>query len=392
MKGKKIKIFPIYHKLEEVYHEIENNDYDDVIFSILSEELFEWMYSYVLHKEFPHNFVISDFEINRENFDLKKLYELENLLKIKKTNLYVLIGTESNLIHKNYLNYPLDNFKLLFWPVFHLIHTAKLLSVKFCTEIIGEKNHSDMLEVSCKLLNKNILKRDLKYLYSNFNNTPRYHRCMMIDNLYNNNLFDKGKNTWNILTRDFMDRCQYDFKFWKETSIKSDDFIKNSTYCDELLIHESLFSLVGESAQCFNTTNLENGEMNGRHFSNFLTEKTSKEIILGKPFICYGGKNQNLKLKNYGFELYDEIIDYSFDCENNIEERIMGVIENLKKIENEDYNSLYLKIYDKVIYNKNRALEIITKDPYISKELLELLNLDSNYTTKDVYEKFYPLI
>ena len=43
------------------------------------------------------------------------------------------------------------------------------------------------------------------------------------------------------------------------------------------------------------------------------TEKTFKPISVGHPFMVLGSVNQNKDLKKYGYELYDDIINYDFE-------------------------------------------------------------------------------
>jgi hypothetical protein len=45
----------------------------------------------------------------------------------------------------------------------------------------------------------------------------------------------------------------------------------------------------------------------------FITEKTWKPIVFKKPFLVWGSQGLHAKLKDLGFELYDELFDYSFD-------------------------------------------------------------------------------
>jgi hypothetical protein len=63
--------------------------------------------------------------------------------------------------------------------------------------------------------------------------------------------------------------------------------------------------------------------------------------------------------------LYDEIFDYSFDSLTDTNERIDGIITNLKNVKDSDYNELRLKIKDKILRNKNNALDIINNKKFI---------------------------
>tara|TARA_B100000287_G_scaffold370733_1_gene368349 strand:+ start:1153 stop:2043 length:891 start_codon:yes stop_codon:yes gene_type:complete len=51
------------------------------------------------------------------------------------------------------------------------------------------------------------------------------------------------------------------------------------------------------------------------HHGASVTEKTFKPLFWQKPFLILGGQGIHTFLKNEGFELYDEIFDYSFDNE-----------------------------------------------------------------------------
>jgi len=59
----------------------------------------------------------------------------------------------------------------------------------------------------------------------------------------------------------------------------------------------------------------------------FITEKTWKPIVFKKPFLVYGGKGIHTKLKELGFELYEELFDYSFD---NSDSRLDDLCETIQ--------------------------------------------------------------
>jgi hypothetical protein len=84
--------------------------------------------------------------------------------------------------------------------------------------------------------------------------------------------------------------------------------------------------------------------------------------------------NQNNVLQDFGFKLYDELFDYSFDGEKELHFRIGGLINILYDLKDIDMNELYDKVKDKIIFNKNRALDIIENDPYIPIEFVNFYN------------------
>ena len=78
------------------------------------------------------------------------------------------------------------------------------------------------------------------------------------------------------------------------------------------------FSIVLESS--FNSESLN------------LTEKSFKPFANCHPFLIIGDVFVNTQLKNYGFTLYNDLIDYSFDKISNNEERLNQALIELKRI------------------------------------------------------------
>ena len=89
--------------------------------------------------------------------------------------------------------------------------------------------------------------------------------------------------------------------------------------------------------------------------------------------------NQNLYLKNYGFELYDEIFDYEFDSNLLLESRVDGIIKNLNSIKPHNPKELYDLTKEKIKYNKDNAISILKNDFYISTEIRKLFHKHKEY-------------
>ena len=64
----------------------------------------------------------------------------------------------------------------------------------------------------------------------------------------------------------------------------------------------------------------------------FLTEKTWRPLLTGKPFWGYLGPNCYNYLKQLGFELYEELIDYSYDADPNPETRFEKYLSELDRL------------------------------------------------------------
>ena len=89
-------------------------------------------------------------------------------------------------------------------------------------------------------------------------------------------------------------------------------------------------------------------------FSTHYSEKTYKPIFYKKPFITLAGPYYYKTLKEYGFENYDEIFDYDFDNEENLEKRIDNIlnqIETLNELSLNDIKNLCKKVESKIEHN-----------------------------------------
>lgn len=296
------------------------------------------------------------------------LFEVINeILEKNKSIMYMLHGAPmqpaynkniQQLFYNEHSNdnnsiYRLNNIKTLHWPTYYLHWTYNQIKPRYS-------------EYDIETLG---VEKNFEKLYINYNHRAHYHRCLMIDDLVKFKLFDYGFNSWIYINNEFTNN--YDFKYWKPEVLKIDEFNlgfsdygdfkdwpNNNLFTESLLKPNSFLNLVTESL-----TDII-----------FLSEKTWKPILLEQPFIILGSRNQNLELLKYGFKLYDEIFDYSFDSEEDLQFRVVGIINNLNRIKNKDYNELYDLIKEKIKFNKNRALQIIKNYEYFPIELIEMVS------------------
>lgn len=232
---------------------------------------------------------------------------------------------------------------------------------------INEQKNLDMFNIR----NGEFL-TDFKYPYITLNNISKQHRCLIMDLLAKHNLIELGAIAWRDIRRDCDDirhtfpegvtdsvYLKYPYKYWKPKRLILDQDV-NAQFLQETLpieFSQSFMQLVTESDENF----------------IFFTEKTATPILLNKPFLIAGAVNFHNALKSRGFELYTELFDYSFDTENNIELRYEGIIENVKRISmmsRIELENLHKKVFEKLVYNKQHAIELISTLP---KELVDLL-------------------
>lgn len=290
--------------------------------------------------------------------DKTNLINFLNFLKNNNIQFHLVLGSHyPELLTKFEKEHLSDNFKIHYWPSLLIDHTRRQLQQQYI-QFYQMDVDVDNLEH----------KQDFKKLYTNYNLRPRIHRRIMMDLLCKNNLLDIGFNSWNKLHElhsgsdiSIGDSFYPHFKYWKEEILNLDNYFSED-FCDEfspqLTDTKSFMMLVGE-------TSLE---------IPYVTEKTYRCLYLKQPFISYGAKGQNKELEKYGFELYDEIFDYSFDEIDDVFERYEALLDNFKKLKNENFNELYFKIQTKLDNNKKRLIELLNSSELIPDILLSFYN------------------
>jgi len=209
----------------------------------------------------------------------------------------------------------------------------------------------------------------IEKLYTSMNGRAHPWRCMFIDEMYGAGLFDYGNVSWHNLDNFELD---YEFKHWQPTSLSFDkNFEGSDGMCDIFRPPEefqtSLFSFISES----NTKCL------------FYTEKTFLPILNKRPFFIFGAPYANTYLKNLGFEIFDEVIDYSFDSVDNDLHRCQLYFEQAQKLSQMSLDTLHNTVYSKVEHNFNRLLEIVENKEYVPKAFDKICkqNKDNMYVT-----------
>lgn len=75
-------------------------------------------------------------------------------------------------------------------------------------------------------------------------------------------------------------------------------------------------------------------------FGDFwFTEKTSKPLVTGKPFVLVSGSGSLKRLQEMGFETYSSVIDESYDDEKTPTKRIYAIVNSLKELYNSSNRS-----------------------------------------------------
>ncbi len=237
-------------------------------------------------------------------------------------------------------------------------------------------------------------------LFLNLNSRDRSHRYIMMDILERYNLIDDGIISWNSIGNytsvdtpigivNLYD-IDYKLKYWYPELKQVDqfwEFAPQTIYKKDAKIniinkvggpffykkvkHQYFIEIVTETEVLFNR----------------ITEKTLKPLFFQKPFMVLTAKGFHKELTNFGFELYDEIIDYSFDelPSTDMVGKSELICRNLTNLKEKDYTELHRIIYPKLIRNKKRLIDIYNNKYFFDKELRLLLKNKTPY----FYKKYF---
>lgn len=290
---------------------------------------------------------------------------IEEVCVKRNQNLYIFTGASIiNEIDEPTLH-PL--VKLIKWSEWYFIKTY----AQMCT--YAKNNNVDY--------NKNVNIDDYKYHYISLNNRAHMHRCHMMDILAKYNLIDKGAISWaNVHNSNGYD---YPWQYWTPQILQLGTYEANNKAWGDIPTeyYESFVSLINES-----TIN-----------SVIFSEKTVFALVCGQPFICVSGPGHHKFLESMGFELYDELFDYSFDSETNNNKRTELVVQNIDrlcKLPISELTNLKKQIRPKLIRNKQRVKDIaLSPNSYcnIIEEVLKLDDIESATACGWIWHMFWLL-
>lgn len=259
-------------------------------------------------------------------------YDVELLneeLKESNSNMYVLLSCHRYDIIDNDISGKITNLHFLFFP-YYLMRKAYFNSKQVVDSLIEKKTETF----------------DSLFIYPN--HKIKGYRLESIDLLHKYKLENYGNFSLGGNEANYIDHSLYSSKYWIPTITHLDNPIDvhgdHSHHWGYFNNNNSLINLVSETI--FGTDLF------------YLTEKTSKPLLYGQLFLSLGCNNFHNKLKDIGFQIYDEIFDYSFDTMTGTT-KIENFILQIDKIKDENYNELYNIVRDKISYNQKLSFDIL---------------------------------
>jgi hypothetical protein len=261
-------------------------------------------------------------------------YQKINKLASKNNNFINVISSET--IDNSFL-LSLSNFSFISFPLAALYGVFSLL---------GEDNvwnYNNQI--------KQTYLEKPKYFLKCLNHNMNSSRVIMVDLLEKNNLLQDSTTLYSWNRANVNERDTPEFKYYNGAYHKIDDVADEWSYqyTSPILQRNSIIHLVGETS----------------HLISGFTEKTFKPILYGECFVLYGVKNQNKLLTEFGFRIFDNIIDYEFDHISDEKDGIKKIVSQIYKLKNTPFDKILNKTIDTVLHNSKLAIDIVKNKKYV---------------------------
>jgi len=203
------------------------------------------------------------------------------------------------------------------------------------------------------------------------NANPIVKRIDLVNYLHNDKVIDKCHLSWlNVGYNDNLvldekpddENAQFDYTKRLILDYEPEDLRTNGNYESVPSFHYLSDSLIDIGIE----TNSESV-----YSTKFITEKTWKSYLFGKVGFQYNYSGYYSDLKTFGFELYDEIFDYSFDKIENPKIRFKEYCKEIKRISEISIKELTEKIISiekKILSNRHHVWNYKFSIPTVLKE------------------------
>lgn len=95
--------------------------------------------------------------------------------------------------------------------------------------------------------------------------------------------------------------------------------------------------------------------------TDWITEKTIKNLYIGKPFLVFSGVGTLAKLHEFGFKTFSPWIDERYDLEENVYLRLQAIKQEVNRLAQIDINNLYLEIMPILEHNRKTYENLISR-------------------------------
>jgi len=204
--------------------------------------------------------------------------------------------------------------------------------------------------------------------FSCLNSNKWSHRILTYIHLYSKPYFDEIIFSWGRQTGyslDFLDQED----FINDIVITDEEKIKLASMPQRILAHpeddkeynDRTTNHIAYTDACLNIVT----ETRSRNINARLTEKTFKPIVAGQFFIIIGSKGIVDYVRLLGFDVFDDIIDHSYDTIVDDRLRIKTVIEEIDRLNELNLIQLHQQSKNRFVKNQRhlKSKELINQFP-----------------------------
>lgn len=320
-------------------------------------------------------------------FEFFRFFKYNDIVKAansKNLTITAIVGVQHEFLHYPDYIYVPNNLEIICWDTVFFRETIEQLLHP--TNLSIRKNINKIEDVLIDV-RANV---DYRYHFVYLNGKAHDHRTQLLDHMSKHDLLQYSAYSWH---NEFISLPEHRYNFqWydgRESTLDEQFVSKRDQGFLPRQYYESFFQVVPETSITI----------------PFITEKTVVPLIVGKPFFIAGSPGINQKLKNLGFELYDELFDYEFDkMEKTLDryEYICGMIKNITDLPLSELNTLRNKVSEKILHNRSRVIEIAYNNdllPELAKEIIETYEktekvldyhmIQTHNRLRDLKEKLY---
>lgn len=326
---------------------------------------------------------------------------------------YSLLHDIKNYIRKNskVFNYnkikiisPLDNIDILktTYPDIDFFDKTKVPGLRFfCSPFNhmlhdSNSNHQNYTKVKGKYVYSGLNWSDSKkeYLFMCLNNRQHIHRALLV-----NEILKEGLEKDILLSCNFGENFNENLYFWNESKndvVKGVDINLKKITIDG----DNLFGIFSPNIHLAKKAYIDIVTETNPAELMFITEKTAKPFFNLQFPIIFGPPGIIKKLKEYGFDIFDDIINHDYDdlemnfdeSSNNYNERLNEflytktklIIKELKRLSTLDFHQIYLQSKDRLLFNQKLINEICIDNNDIITDMGDFIFGDSIIYCQDL--------
>jgi hypothetical protein len=361
---------------------IKTNELFEVKFNILTNvNVYDNFYFVICHRvslveyisQSYDNFISNEVKVLVRSKNLKIIFvqEHESEYNIKNTITLLDMLCVSNHLDPSNFYIICNNAEIDSYTQFTKINLNKI-------EFLSEWAYRALTPLNPKFVTNKLGKFALLH-----NRTPRTHRIILLALLKKNNIlenfdwsiidgFRKKVAKGEILSKSSIDNIKHEMEFFDKIDVKKSDYELNTNWFD------TTYNV--EFHKAFMLDSYENSYINVVTESYFweteihITEKAFKPFYFFQLPIFVSSCGYVKKLKElYGFDVFDDLINHSYDNEFSAEKRMLMIVSELISLveKKSDVIEFYKNNQNRFIANQN-IIKNIKNNNNVNKLLLTL--------------------